>query len=278
VAESFRTELSEESIVRDVAYWPETFIREIENAPVHSAALLRALGGPSFLYRTPRTAIWIDPYFYGTPDDAVPDAYRAPAIPVKPDEVRLADVVISTHDHVDHCHEGTIVPILSNTEAICVAPASSARLMRSWGIAGDRIREVKPGDVITRNDVTISVHPSYDPGEPSAVTYTLAADGTRLFVAGDTSDGPGLAEIGKSSPPDYALLAFGRTWYMGEEEMLRAAAKLCPRTLLPFHWEFWRNHTGDIARFFELYYRDRPDFNVKILLIGDSLPLRAQEA
>jgi L-ascorbate 6-phosphate lactonase len=275
VAESFHIELDEESIMRDVAYWPKTFLDEIESAEVTGPALLRALGGPSFLYRTPQTAIWIDPYFYGTPDDAVPDAYRATAIPVKPDEVRLADVVISTHDHVDHCHEGTVVPILSNTRAFCVAPASSARRMRSWGIADDRIREVKPGDVVTHNDVTIAVHPGYDPGEPEAVTYTLSAGGARLFVSGDTSDGPGLAEIGASDPPAYALLAFGRTWYMNEEEMLRIARKLRPGTLLPFHWEFWRNHTGDIAKLFETYYHERPGFDIKILLIGDSLHLQA---
>src|SRR5438270_11048976 len=90
VAEYCHIEPTEESIMRDVAYWPKTFLDEIESAPVTSPALLRSLGGPSFLYRTPQTAIWIDPYFYGTPDDAVPDAYRATAIPVKPDEARLA--------------------------------------------------------------------------------------------------------------------------------------------------------------------------------------------
>src|SRR5205823_10498489 len=102
-------------------------------------------------------------------------------IPVKPDEVQLANVIISTHEHVDHCHEGTVVPILSNTRACCVAPASSAKRMRSWGIDDDRIQEVKPGDVITCNDVTISVHPAYDPGEPYAVSYVLSSGVSRLF-------------------------------------------------------------------------------------------------
>jgi L-ascorbate 6-phosphate lactonase len=269
----YRTKERKENIMRDVAYWPKTFLDEIENAPVTGAALLRALGGPSFFYRTLQTAIWIDPYFYGTPDDAVPDAYRVPAIPVKPDEVRRADIVISTHDHVDHCHEGTIVPILGKTDAFCVAPSSSAKLMRAWGIANDRIRQVQPGDVIDVRDVKIAVYPSYDPGEPFAVTYVLSTDITRLFVSGDTSDGPALEEIGSTDQLDYALLAFGRTWYMNEEEMLRVAAKLRPKTLLPFHWEFWRNHTGDIGKLFELYYRDRPNFAVKILLSGDALSL-----
>jgi hypothetical protein len=41
--------------------------------------------------------------------------------------------------------------------------------------------------------------------------------------------------------------------------------------LLPFHWEFWRNHTGNLARLFEIYNRERPDFEIRILLIGDSI-------
>ena len=48
-----------------------------------------SLGGPSFLYRTPQTTIWIDPYFYGTPDDSVPDAYRSTSIPIKPDTEKI---------------------------------------------------------------------------------------------------------------------------------------------------------------------------------------------
>ncbi|MCH2540450.1 MAG: MBL fold metallo-hydrolase, partial [Anaerolineales bacterium] len=108
--------------MRDVAYWPKTFLDEVEQSKVERGVSFWSLGGPSFLYRTPQTTIWIDPYFYGTPDDSVPDAYRATSIPIKPDEVRLADCIISTHDHVDHCHEGTLVPILDNTEAFCIGP------------------------------------------------------------------------------------------------------------------------------------------------------------
>ena len=187
--------------MRDVAYWPKTFLDEIEEKTVDNGILFWALGGPSFVYRTPETMIWIDPYSYGTPDDAVPDAYRATAIPIKPDEVRVADILISTHDHVDHCHDGTLVPIVDNTDAFCVAPSSSAKLMREFGIADDRIREVAPGDSIQFRDVEIQVYPSYDPNEPRAVTFVFSSGGTKLFVSGDTWDGPAIAEIGADTRP-----------------------------------------------------------------------------
>lgn len=259
--------------MRDVAYWPKTFLDEVEGKKIDAGVRLWSLGGPSLLYRTPQTTIWIDPYFYGTPDDAVPDAYRATAIPIKPDEVRKADILISTHNHVDHCHSGSLVPITNNTQAFCVGPRSSAKLMREFGIAGDRIQEVHAGETFKFRDVEFHIYPGYDPNEPEAVTYVLTSGGVKLFISGDTSDGPALAEVAAAHQLDYALLAFGRTWYMDEESMLKVARKLHPKTLLPFHWEFWRNHTGSIGKLFEVYYRDRPEFDIKVLLIGDSLQL-----
>ena len=264
--------------MRDVAYWPKTFLDELEQAEVGAFPMLWALGGPSFLYRSPETTIWIDPYFAGTPDDSVPNAYRACAIPIKPDEIGAGDIVISTHDHIDHCHEGTVMPILANTDAFCVAPRTSATLMRGWGVPEDRLREVGSGDEVAFQDVRLSVYGAADPGEPGAVTYVLESGGTTLFVSGDTAGCAALGEVGSSRAPDFALLAFGRTWYMSEEEMLAAARDLAPGTLLPFHWEFWRNHTGDIVRLLELYYADRPPFDLKVLLIGDSIAITPRQS
>lgn len=60
---------------------------------------------------------------------------------------------------------------------------------------------------------------------------------------------------------------------MDEEELLEAAKDLDPGTLIPFHWDLWRNHTGDIVRLLELYHREQPPFALKVMLIGDSVAL-----
>lgn len=257
----------------DAVFWPRTFLDEVEQAPVGPSPALWSLGGPSFLYRSAETTIWIDPYLGGTPDYFAPGTYRTCAIPVDPEEIRVADIVISTHDHIDHCHRETVLPILANTAARCIAPATSAKKMRDWGVADSRLLEVAPGDDISTGDVRITVYGAHDPGEPGAVTFLLEAGGTTFFVSGDTAACEALREIGSSRPPDYALLAFGRTWYMNEEELIQAARDLNPGTLIPFHWDFWRNHTGDIARLLEIYYREQPPFELEIMLIGDSVSL-----
>jgi L-ascorbate 6-phosphate lactonase len=259
--------------MRDVAYWPKSFLDEIDAGRPEQGARLWALGGPSFVYRTPQTTIWIDPYFSGTPDTMPAGAYRGPAIPINPEEVSFGDVIISTHAHIDHCHGGTLAPILKNTQAFCVGPESSAAKMRGFGIGDDRIRQIEAGDRFQFRDVEFHVYPGYDAFEPRAVTLVLTSAGTALFVSGDTSDGPALEQIGAAHSLECALLAFGRTWYMSEEDLIRVAGKLKPKTLLPFHWDLWRGHTGNLVKLFEVYHRDRPGFDIKMLLVGDDIHL-----
>ncbi len=56
----------------DVAHWSRSFLEELEAAARGPRPTLWSLGGPSFLYTTAEAAIWIDPYFGGTPTTPCP--------------------------------------------------------------------------------------------------------------------------------------------------------------------------------------------------------------
>ncbi len=221
--------------MRDVAYWPRTFLDEIEQAEVGPAPQFcgRSAARASSIAR-PRRRSGSIPYFGGTPDDAVADAYRACAIPVKPDEIRAADIVISTHDHVDHCHEGTVMPIVGNTAAICVAPATSAKLMRGWGVPDDRLREVsrrRRGCPSGRHDLRVRSRTT--PANRARSPTSSRRVGRRSSSRATPRTARRSREVGGRCGPTTRLLAFGRTWYMNEEQMLAAARDLAPGTLLP---------------------------------------------
>jgi L-ascorbate 6-phosphate lactonase len=259
-----------------VAAWPRAFLAELEADSPDAGPVLWALGGPSFLYRTGTTWIWIDPYFGSTPDDIDEGVYRTLAIPVEPAAIRRCDAVISTHAHVDHCHRESITPLVANTDARCVAPATSIARMRTWDLPEDRLVEVAPGSKLELGDVSVEVYAAHDPLEPGAATFVLESSGVSLFVSGDTRLGPALETVAAEHALDYALLAFGGDWYMDAGQVLEAATVLRPTTLIPFHWELWRRQTGDLVALFEAYHRRRPPFALALPHMGDCLRLESQ--
>ncbi|OFX13415.1 MAG: hypothetical protein A2Z18_01465 [Armatimonadetes bacterium RBG_16_58_9] len=56
-----------------------------------------------------------------------------------------------------------------------------------------------------------------------------------------------------------------------EAQMLEAAERLCPKLLMPYHWDVWHGLTGDALELGRLAERRKPPFDVQLLLIGQYL-------
>ena len=114
-----------------VSQWGRVLVDEIERAEVPSGELwIWPLGGPSLCVRSSEATVYIDPYT-GSPNSG--PWLRLVAVPFDPADLRHADAVLSTHDHDDHCHEATLRPVIDNTTATLIGPASSARKMLGFG-------------------------------------------------------------------------------------------------------------------------------------------------
>jgi len=249
-------------------YWADTFRQQMEARTVAEGLLIWSLSGASWAIRTPQTMIYLDPYLGGVPEAEMPNMYRCPAIPLDPRKVRVADAVLISHDHYDHCHRDTLLPLLEGTAAHFYGPESVVKLLRGYGIPEARIGLARPGDRFTIGDAEIVVWPGNDPGEKQAVCYTVASGGAKLFFAGDSLPTDYMATIGDL---DIAMMAFGRIWYMDEAQLLEAVAKIKPRLLLPYHWDLWWGHTGDPLTLGRLIERAKPEFDTQLLLIGEWL-------
>lgn len=255
--------------MNDCVTWTRDFLDEIEATTVERGVLLWALGGPGFALRTPNTLLWIDPYFGGTPPDSPPGLHRALAVPLDPAWIRRADAVLSTHEHVDHCHRETLLPIASHTPARFIASGASAAQMLEFGIPGERIERVAGGDVRQIGDVQIHTYNTDDPAATDPVGFVLTCQNIALFFAGDTRDTVKLDDVGTNHRLDAALLAYGEPWYMGADELLRAARRLQPRTLIPCHWDIWRGFGGDLNRLFQTFSAASAPFDMRLMQIGD---------
>ncbi len=252
-------------------YWDEAFVREVESTAVSQGVLIWALSGPSFVLRTPRSLLYIDPFLGGDFAGAPAGMYRTTAIPIDPRKIRAAHAVLMTHNHYDHCHRETVQGIAAGTSASFYGPATVAQDALGFGVPPQRVKQVGVGDRLQLADVAVTVWPGNDPGESQAVCYTLETQGLVIFFAGDSLDGSYLDQVGAQTKVDIAMLAFGRTWYMSPDQLLVAAARLRPRVLLPYHWDIWRGYTGDPVQLGRLVERQKPEFAVELLLMGQGL-------
>jgi L-ascorbate 6-phosphate lactonase len=257
-----------------VAYWDESFRQQMEAHTIDRGLVLWALSGPSFALRTPQAMIYIDPYLGSEPAEGLTGLCRTTAVPLDPSKIRLADAVLVSHNHYDHCHEATLQAMAKATTAVFYGPTSVVRELHDYGIPMERVVEVKSGDRLQVADTSVTVWPGNDPGEDHAVCFRMEAGSISLFFAGDSLPGAYLDEVAAMGSVDIAMLAFGRTWYMNEGELLQAAARLHPKVLVPYHWDIWLGHTGSPFELGRLVERQKPSFAVELLLIGQGLEYR----
>ena len=236
------------------------------------------------------TTIFIDPYL-GTGDP--PRTVRMIPVPFDPRDVRAADAVLATHDHVDHVHGRSQAPILAETGAEFFAPDASLAVTDAegwtdeWDVADDQLSSVSIGDEIEVGEFTIHVADANDPDAEEPVSYVIQHEAGTFFHGGDARPGA-FESVGGRFDIDLGVLAFGsvgmvpdaigeepvRTrWYNDENMIVEAANELQLDALLPSHWDMWKGMTADPTALYD-HVRSFPyPKRLDIVEIGDRIDL-----
>jgi len=162
--------------------------------------------------------------------------------------VAIADIILITHSHFDHCSPNDIAKIRKkDTLIICSADCRDK-------FAGPNVKTVKPGDMLTVDNVTVKAVPAYNigkrfhPKENNWIGYLVIMDGRTVYHAGDTDIIPEMAGLN----PDIAFLPIGGTYTMSAGEAAVAAGQIAPKTAVPIHYGDIVGSVNDAERFKEL--------------------------
>ena len=143
----------------------------------------------------------------------------------------VADVILITHEHFDHCSPEDVEKI-QGPDTVIVTEKDSAKKL-----TGD-VRVVKPGDEVDLEDVKIDVVPSYNtdkdfhPKKNAWLGFIVEIDGIKLYHAGDADFIPEMKDL----EVDIALLPVSGTYVMTADQAVKAALAINPKLAIPMHY------------------------------------------
>ena len=229
------------------------------------------IGQAGFLVRTPATRLAVDPFLSDHPDRRFPS-------PVGVDDLAGTELVLATHQHLDHLDSPALAALLERDDRVrVVLPAPALADANAEGLPPDRLVGARPGEPLTAGDVTVHPVPALHgvhvtdayshglPGDGDGVRYlgyVLDTPDGRVYHAGDTLRWDGQAELLRRHRVDLALLPInGRdaereardiVGNLDAAEALALARDAAVGTVAPMHYDLMAGNLGDTDAFLRL--------------------------
>ncbi|MGC8769683.1 MAG: MBL fold metallo-hydrolase [Brevinematia bacterium] len=171
------------------------------------------------------------------------DPYNLSENPVK------ADIILITHDHMDHLDRKSIEKIIK-PETVILIPAGI-----NIGIKDAKVATVKPfstNKIYNYNIMTVpayNIKKSFHPKSKGYVGYVIEISGTKIYHTGDTERIPEMKNISA----DIIMLPLGQTYTMNSvEEASEAAIDVKAKIAIPIHFGMYEGNEKDALKFKEL--------------------------
>lgn len=218
------------------------------------------LGQHSFILKGGETVVYIDPYLS-------PDTARQTPPLLAPEEVTNADLVLGTHDHLDHIDPGTIPGVaVASPEARFVVPRTAAERVRELGVPSERLLPLTDGETTEWRGARVtaikSKHERFDevPGVGFPfLGYVIELNGATMYHPGDTIVYEGLVTTLRRHRPSVAFLPIngrdaerlksGCIGNMTYQEAVDLAGDVGVRWAIPTHYDMFIGNQEDPAKF-----------------------------
>ena len=227
------------------------------------------LGQNGFLIKTASAVILFDPYLsdfaeqwtFGWGNEHI----RMAAAPVEAKELYGIDLVLCSHDHVDHIDPFS-VPIIAlrNPMTRFIAPQIARIRMLGLFVQEKNLHLMKGKDTFKIGKMTIHAIPASHAHLKMDrkngyyfLSYVVQIDGLTIFHAGDSIPYKGQVDYLKKFDIDLAFLPINGkkpAKYAFEpnfdiQEAIELAKKIRAKLVIPMHYDMYTLNTADIAEF-----------------------------
>lgn len=207
----------------------------------------------------PGTTVYLDPYLSNSVQilDA-PDLERQVPIPIAPGNVTDADIILITHEHIDHCDPHTLPFVAqASPQARFIGPAPVLKKLAEWGIAAQRLTLAQESWQDLAENLRVHAIPAAHPeierdtsGQLACVGYLIDYAGQKLYLAGDTMARQEIIDtLNKLGPIHTAFLPVnehnffrGRRGIIGNmsvREAFQFAKEIDVKQMVAVHWDMF---------------------------------------
>jgi L-ascorbate metabolism protein UlaG (beta-lactamase superfamily) len=184
-------------------------------------------GHATFKIEVSGKTIYIDPY-------------------VLPKGSPLADIILITHDHYDHCDPSKVNEIRSEKTRIITTEKSAQKL-------GGNVKTVRAGDSLEIGGVRIRAVPAYNLSKPfhpkgAGVGFIIESEGKKVYHTGDSDFVP---EMNSLKGLTVVLVPIGGTYTMGIDKAAEAVLAMKPKFAIPMHYNFLEGLRANAGEFKE---------------------------
>jgi L-ascorbate 6-phosphate lactonase len=201
-------------------------------------AALWFLGQASYIARAGDVTLAIDPYLTDSAGKGSPGFSRRVPVPIEPEDLKV-DILVVTHDHLDHLDPETIARYPHRESTSFVAPRFAAGKLIALGVPESRITKVDVGETGEVNGVAITGVFALPTG-PDALDTTgylvTFPNGRSFYHASDTAFCKLLL---RAAPKAEVLLVpiNGKWSNLDVDEAIELTAAVNPRFVLPNHYD-----------------------------------------
>ncbi len=224
---------------------------------------IKWIGQGGYLFSIGKKVLCVDPYLSNSVRD-VEGLERLIPIPIDPQELK-ADMVISTHDHIDHLDEESIKH-MNLANSVFAGPKTCVEHFMAMGIPENRLLQLNAGDSIPLGDAVING--VYANHTPDSIGVVIQYNGYTVYIVGDSLYDEKLLDAGKYNPDILISCINGRWGNMGYDDAASLAIKLGVKVAIPSHYGMFAENTEDpdkfkdalknsCIRYFELEYNQK---------------------